>query len=100
MRYVEIYDLFCKANYGVFQYVTLFQDFLQPIVTSETRSVSYLFAICYVQVCMTLLSVQVPYTDCSTTTGVLSLDPYELRLSNATPGEIYGNGGTFYVFPL
>ncbi|KAJ3556228.1 hypothetical protein NP233_g12026 [Leucocoprinus birnbaumii] len=54
------------------EYVALFQDFLQPIVTSETRSV--------------------PYTDCSTTSGVLSLDPYELRLSNATAGEIYGNG--------
>ncbi|KAF5346711.1 hypothetical protein D9756_010427 [Leucocoprinus leucothites] len=56
------------------EYVALFQDFLQPIVSSETSSV--------------------PYTDCSTTTGVLSLDPYELRLKNATPGEIYGNGGT------
>ncbi|KAF9449648.1 glycoside hydrolase family 2 protein [Macrolepiota fuliginosa MF-IS2] len=54
------------------EYVALFQDFLQPIVTSETRSV--------------------PYTDCSTTTGVLSLDPYQLRLRNATPGDIYGNG--------
>ncbi|KXN81560.1 putative beta-mannosidase A [Leucoagaricus sp. SymC.cos] len=54
------------------EYVALFQDFLQPIVSSEARAV--------------------PYTDCSTTKGVLSLDPYELRLSNATPGEIYGNG--------
>ncbi|KAF8971934.1 glycoside hydrolase superfamily [Flammula alnicola] len=52
-------------------FVTLFQDFLQGIVSSETRSV--------------------PYTDCSTTNGVLSLDPYVLRLNNGTPGEIYGN---------
>ncbi|KAF7977722.1 hypothetical protein HWV62_2782 [Athelia sp. TMB] len=53
------------------QFLYLFQDFLYNIVTSETRSV--------------------PYTDCSTTKGVLSLDPYELRLNNATAGEIYGN---------
>ncbi|KAL0955666.1 hypothetical protein HGRIS_001893 [Hohenbuehelia grisea] len=54
------------------EYVALFQDFLQGVVTSETRSV--------------------PYTDCSTTKGVLSLDPYVLRFNNGTPGEIYGNG--------
>ncbi|KAH0589713.1 putative beta-mannosidase A [Termitomyces sp. J132] len=53
------------------EYVTLFQDFLFGIVTSETHSL--------------------PYTDCSTTKGVLSLDPYILRFSNGTPGEIYGN---------
>ncbi|KJA19197.1 glycoside hydrolase family 2 protein [Hypholoma sublateritium FD-334 SS-4] len=53
------------------EFVTLFQDFLQRIVSSETRSV--------------------PYTDCSTTNGVLSLDPYVLRFDNETPGEIYGN---------
>ncbi|KAJ7480329.1 glycoside hydrolase family 2 protein [Mycena galericulata] len=55
----------------VVQFVELFQDFLYDITVSETHSV--------------------PYTDCSTTNGVLSLDPYLLRLSNATPGEIYGN---------
>ncbi|TFK44105.1 glycoside hydrolase [Crucibulum laeve] len=54
------------------EFVTLFQDFLHGIVTSETRSV--------------------PYTDCSTTKGVLSLDPYILRFDNGTSGEIYGNG--------
>ncbi|KAJ7662697.1 glycoside hydrolase family 2 protein [Mycena polygramma] len=53
------------------EFVSLFQDFLFNIVVSETHSV--------------------PYTDCSTTGGVLSLDPYVLRFTNATPGEIYGN---------
>ncbi|KAK2460186.1 hypothetical protein APHAL10511_007777 [Amanita phalloides] len=53
------------------EFVTLFQDFLQKVVTSETRSVAY--------------------TDCSTTKGVLSLDPYVLRFNNGTPGAIYGN---------
>ncbi|KAJ6478698.1 glycoside hydrolase family 2 protein [Mycena vulgaris] len=53
------------------QFVTLFQDFLHDITVSETHSV--------------------PYTDCSTTNGVLSLDPYILRLNNGTSGEIYGN---------
>ncbi|KAJ6574536.1 glycoside hydrolase family 2 protein [Mycena capillaripes] len=33
----------------------------------------------------------VPYTDCSTTRGVLSLDPFIVRLNNGTQGEIYGN---------
>ncbi|KAG6865071.1 hypothetical protein C0991_005346, partial [Blastosporella zonata] len=46
-------------------------DFLHDIVTSETHSV--------------------PYTDCSTTKGILSLDPYILRFENGTQGEIYGN---------
>ncbi|EGO00434.1 glycoside hydrolase family 2 protein [Serpula lacrymans var. lacrymans S7.3] len=53
------------------EFVTLFQDYLYGIVTSETKSV--------------------PYTDCSTTHGVLSLDPYVLRFANGTPGYIYGN---------
>ncbi|TFY78864.1 hypothetical protein EWM64_g5145 [Hericium alpestre] len=53
------------------EYVTLFQDFLHDIAYEETSSV--------------------PYTDCSTTHGVLSLDPLVLRFDNATPGEIYGN---------
>ena len=38
---------------------------------------------------------QVPYTDCSTTHGVLSIDPLVLRFANGTPGEIYGNSGTW-----
>ncbi|KAJ7136353.1 glycoside hydrolase family 2 protein [Mycena crocata] len=53
------------------EFVALFQDFLHDITVSETHSV--------------------PYTDCSTTKGVLSLDPYVLRFSNGTAGEIYGN---------
>ena len=42
---------------------------------------------------------QVAYTDCSTTSGVLSLDPYVVRFANKTPGEIYGNSGE-WVFNL
>lgn len=38
-------------------------------------------------------SWQVAYTDCSTTSGVLSLDPLVLRFSNKTDGYIYGNSG-------
>ncbi|KAG1723965.1 glycoside hydrolase family 2 protein [Suillus occidentalis] len=53
------------------EFVYLFQDYLHNAVISETHSV--------------------PYTDCSTTRGVLSLDPYILRLANGTPGHIYGN---------
>ncbi|KAG2122832.1 glycoside hydrolase family 2 protein [Suillus cothurnatus] len=54
------------------EFVYMFQDYLHDIVLSETNSV--------------------PYTDCSTTHGVLSLDPYILRFANGTPGYIYGNG--------
>ncbi|OAX35676.1 glycoside hydrolase family 2 protein [Rhizopogon vinicolor AM-OR11-026] len=53
------------------EFVYLFQDYLHDIVLSETNSV--------------------PYTDCSTTHGVLSTDPYVLRFANGTPGYIYGN---------
>ncbi|KAH0828104.1 glycoside hydrolase family 2 protein [Lanmaoa asiatica] len=53
------------------EFVYLFQDYLHGIVLSETNSV--------------------PYTDCSTTHGVLSLDPYVLRFENRTAGHIYGN---------
>ncbi|KAJ7710527.1 glycoside hydrolase family 2 protein [Mycena rosella] len=60
-----------NGTFYVVRFVTLFQDFLYDIVASETHSV--------------------PYTDCSTTNGVLSLNPYILRLDNRTPGEIYGN---------
>ncbi|KAH7925650.1 glycoside hydrolase family 2 protein [Leucogyrophana mollusca] len=57
------------------EFVHLFQDYLYGIVSSETKSV--------------------PYTDCSTTNGVLSLDPYVLRLGNGTSGHIYGNAERF-----
>ena len=43
---------------------------------------------------MKILSAsQLSYTDCSTTSGILSLDPYVLRFRNGTAGEIYGNSG-------
>ncbi|KAK7043101.1 hypothetical protein VNI00_008455 [Paramarasmius palmivorus] len=57
------------------EFVFMFQDFLHDIALSETRSV--------------------PYTDCSTTRGVLSLDPYILRLDNKTDGNLYGNSERF-----
>ncbi|KIK54373.1 glycoside hydrolase family 2 protein [Collybiopsis luxurians FD-317 M1] len=57
------------------QFVTMFQDFLHDIETSESRSVAY--------------------TDCSTTNGFLSIDPYILRFNNKTAGDIYGNGERF-----
>ncbi|KAK7448798.1 hypothetical protein VKT23_013528 [Stygiomarasmius scandens] len=56
-------------------FVALFQDFLHDVALSETRSV--------------------PYTDCSTTHGVLSIDPYILRFSNGTAGNLYGNSERF-----
>ncbi|KII92211.1 glycoside hydrolase family 2 protein [Plicaturopsis crispa FD-325 SS-3] len=60
-----------NATIYVDEFEKLYKDFLHDIVVSETHSVAY--------------------TDCSTTNGVLSLDPYVLRYANATPGEIYGN---------
>ncbi|KDQ55681.1 glycoside hydrolase family 2 protein [Jaapia argillacea MUCL 33604] len=53
------------------QYNYLFGEYLYGIVSSEAPFI--------------------PYTDCSTTNGVLSLDPYVIRYSNETPGYIYGN---------
>ncbi|KAJ7869021.1 glycoside hydrolase family 2 protein [Mycena leptocephala] len=69
---IEAIVLFANAS-GLTRslFVTLFKDFLYEIAVSETHSV--------------------PYTDCSTTLGVLSLNPYTLRFNNGTPGEIYGN---------
>ncbi|KAF9258872.1 glycoside hydrolase family 2 protein [Marasmius fiardii PR-910] len=57
------------------QFVFFFQDFLREIAVSETRSVAY--------------------TDCSTNNGLLSLDPYILRLDNKTAGNLYGNSERF-----
>ncbi|KAI0065605.1 glycoside hydrolase family 2 protein [Artomyces pyxidatus] len=53
------------------EFVTLFQDILHGVTYSATNSS--------------------PYTVCSTTSGVLSIDPLVIRLGNATYGEIYGN---------
>ncbi|EIW83456.1 glycoside hydrolase family 2 protein [Coniophora puteana RWD-64-598 SS2] len=61
------------------EFVALFQDYLHDIVVSETKSV--------------------PYTDCSTTHGVLSLDPYVLRFANGTEGYIYGNSERYNYDP-
>ncbi|KZV60846.1 glycoside hydrolase family 2 protein [Peniophora sp. CONT] len=61
-----------NGNIALDEYVALFQDFLWAVAYGETKSV--------------------PYTDCSTTHGVLSIDPLIIRFNNATPGEIYGNG--------
>ncbi|KAL0576527.1 hypothetical protein V5O48_005447 [Marasmius crinis-equi] len=57
------------------QFVFFFQDFLHDITLEETRSV--------------------PYSDCSTNNGLLSLDPYILRLNNKTEGNLYGNAERF-----
>ncbi|KAL5523539.1 hypothetical protein ACEPAG_7712 [Sanghuangporus baumii] len=62
---------FSNGTHYLDEFVTLFQDFLHDAVLDETSSLSY--------------------TDCSTTSGYLSLDPYVLRFRNGTPGEIYGN---------
>ncbi|KAG1829652.1 glycoside hydrolase family 2 protein [Suillus variegatus] len=74
----EIEDIVMAANASLAngthyldEFVYMFQHYLHDIVLSETNSV--------------------PYTDCSTTRGVLSLDPYVLRFANGTPGYIYGN---------
>ena len=63
----------CGITDGRSQFVTLFQDYLHDIVFDVQQSVAY--------------------TDCSTTNGALSLNPYVLRLDNKTNGYIYGNTG-------
>ncbi|KAH7909288.1 glycoside hydrolase family 2 protein [Hygrophoropsis aurantiaca] len=72
-----------QGNWGETRYldefVQLFQHFLHDIVVSESNSV--------------------PYTACSTTNGVLSLDPYVLRLGNRTYDHIYGNAERFNYDP-
>lgn len=75
------------------QFVTLFQDFLFDIVSEETQSVSILLI--FSTLILTIL--QVAYTDCSTTSGVLSQDPLVLRFNNKTTGFIYGNSGSYAV---
>ncbi|RPD82731.1 glycoside hydrolase [Lentinus tigrinus ALCF2SS1-7] len=62
---------FPNGTHYLDEYQTLFGEFLHDIVLEEESSVSY--------------------TDCSTTSGVLSLDPYEIRYNNKTAGFIYGN---------
>lgn len=73
----------------------MFQDFLHDIVMEEQSSVGdYVFA----NVGGTYTQGQVAYTDCSTTNGALSLEPYVLRLNNLTDGHIYGNAGAYHFF--
>ncbi|KAH8077515.1 glycoside hydrolase family 2 protein [Cristinia sonorae] len=69
---ISVNDTLANGTHYLNEFVTLFQNFLHDIVSEETRSVAY--------------------TDCSTTSGVLSLDPLVVRFANKTPGEIYGNG--------
>lgn len=62
---------YANGTHYLDEFVFLFQDYLHDAVLSETTSIAY--------------------TDCSTTSGYLSLNPYILRFTNTTPGEIYGN---------
>ncbi|KAI0047743.1 glycoside hydrolase family 2 protein [Auriscalpium vulgare] len=62
------------------EFVTLFQEILHDLTYEETNSV--------------------PYTDCSTTHGVLSVDPLIIRFGNVSAyGEIYGNGERYDYSP-
>lgn len=63
----------CEVADECSQFITLFQDYLHDLVFDVQQSVAY--------------------TDCSTTNGALSLNPYVLRLNNKTDGYIYGNTG-------
>jgi len=68
---ISVNETLANGTHYLDEFVTLFQNYLHDIVVSETHSV--------------------PYTDCSTTHGVLSLDPLVLRFLNGTEGYIYGN---------
>ncbi|OBZ70764.1 Beta-mannosidase A [Grifola frondosa] len=69
---IDVNQTLANGTHYLDEFVTLFQYFLHDIVLEEESSVAY--------------------TDCSTTSGVLSLVPYEIRFNNKTPGFIYGNG--------
>ncbi|KAI0081837.1 glycoside hydrolase [Panus rudis PR-1116 ss-1] len=69
---IQVNNSLPNGTHYLDEYQTLFGDFLHDIVYEEQSSVAY--------------------TDCSTTSGVLSLDPYVIRYANKTPGEIFGNG--------
>jgi len=68
---IGINETYANGTHYLDEYIYMFQDFLHDITYEEQYSV--------------------PYTDCSTTNGVLSLDPYVLRFENKTAGYIYGN---------
>ncbi|KAH9885437.1 glycoside hydrolase [Cubamyces lactineus] len=69
---ISVNETLANGTHYLDEFETLFGEFLHDIVLAEESSVAY--------------------TDCSTTSGVLSLDPYEIRYNNKTPGYIYGNG--------
>ncbi|KAI0652651.1 glycoside hydrolase [Trametes meyenii] len=69
---IGINQTLANGTHYLDEFQTLFGEFLHDIVSEEESSVAY--------------------TDCSTTSGVLSLDPYEIRYDNKTAGFIYGNG--------
>ncbi|KAI0354764.1 glycoside hydrolase [Trametes cingulata] len=69
---ISINQTLSNGTHYLDEFQTLFGEFLHDMVEEEESSVAY--------------------TDCSTTSGVLSLDPYEIRYNNKTPGFIYGNG--------
>ncbi|OSD01219.1 glycoside hydrolase family 2 protein [Trametes coccinea BRFM310] len=69
---ISVNQTLANGTHYLDEFQTLFGEFLHDIVLDEESSVAY--------------------TDCSTTSGVLSLDPYEIRYNNKTPGYIYGNG--------
>ncbi|OCH87882.1 glycoside hydrolase [Obba rivulosa] len=68
---ITINQTLANGTHYLDEFVELFGDFLHDITFQEESSVAY--------------------TDCSTTSGVLSLDPYVIRFDNKTPGFIYGN---------
>ncbi|KAI0673928.1 glycoside hydrolase [Trametes maxima] len=69
---IGINQTLANGTHYLDEFQTLFGEFLHDTVSEEESSVAY--------------------TDCSTTSGVLSLDPYEIRYDNKTAGFIYGNG--------
>ncbi|GJE92630.1 glycoside hydrolase family 2 protein [Phanerochaete sordida] len=68
---IGINQTLANGTHYLDEFQFLFGEFLHDIVSEETSSVAY--------------------TDCSTTNGVLSLDPYVIRYNNKTSGFIYGN---------
>ncbi|KAH9932621.1 glycoside hydrolase superfamily [Fomitopsis serialis] len=80
---IGINQTYANGTHYLDEYVYLFQDFLYDLTYEVQQSV--------------------PYTDCSTTNGILSLDPLVQRFDNKTPGYIYGNterlGVSFHSMP-
>ncbi|KAH9949047.1 glycoside hydrolase family 2 protein [Amylocystis lapponica] len=68
---IGINDTYANGTHYLDEYIYMFADYLYNLTYEEQTAVAY--------------------TDCSTTNGVLSLDPYVLRFENKTAGYIYGN---------